>query len=837
MIILNRFSDLLPKAKHVLEKAEILSIDIFDTLVFRKVDPDTILYAAARWLEQQGANGVVAACSGMEAYHLAYRQTWQENIAHGYDQEVFSHQLYERWISTVYPQLEPATIRVLAENLIEEYLRLEKLACYRNDIIIPFLDAAKTARKRIIYISDMYLPKNLIDGILSAVGLSDYIAQGYVSSDYGLLKRTGRLFDAVCAEENVDPQNILHVGDNKLADGLMASRSGLMSIYIRDSEAVASRARKKYDWKYLNHDRRWKGYVVANAALDSIDPREMLKEEAYAFRVLGPIFATFMHSVLERCKEEGIRKVYFLAREGLLLKELFKELAPAVYGNMNIPDATYLCISRLTAYHFSAKKLSLYELSCTAANGNESVSNLLSTLRIAREDLAVIAGEHGIPDIDANLPGGYVNFPPFQNLISDPRIEKATLENYKETGKLLEEYLEQVGFFNYDKVAIVDVGWGGQIQNSLYRGLIHRQGKRPQIFGLYLGINGWAHSRATPASRYEGLLADELKPDWAGMSSFFLPHSFEAIVRAPHGTTVNYARSNDGAVFPIFKHDSTPSRKIEMQNEATISLLQKGIETYVSKYKDWIMILGASASEMRPYALEMIDRMIRYPSSDEANILFSIRNVSDLGSEVCVDLRGEHGSKRGFKLPLLKQALKTSFWKHGTLSLIRPRILLWGWILCIDTRHIPRTTYVPSGVWKDFNPINNFIEFGTSSSYCEKKLFNEQLESKLLKHAEDIYKEARKVRIISQPVKIAPFSCMEAIEARLLFHVGRRISKLMKRESITRDGIPLRPLFVRNLKTLFGDYAEQLAAIKAYLSGKIKKTARSNHKLQLEDQK
>ena len=67
--------------------------------------------------------------------------------------------------------------------------------------------------KRIIIVSDMFLPKSFIERILVKNGYDKY-EKLYLSSEYKKIKFTGSLFKIVLAELEVKPSQILHVTIN-----------------------------------------------------------------------------------------------------------------------------------------------------------------------------------------------------------------------------------------------------------------------------------------------------------------------------------------------------------------------------------------------------------------------------------------------------------------------------------------------------------------------------------------------------------------------------------------------------------------------------------------------
>ncbi|WP_170839170.1 HAD-IA family hydrolase, partial [Escherichia coli] len=70
---------------------------------------------------------------------------------------------------------------------------------------------------KIIFISDMYLGKSFLAKILHKNGYEEY-DNLYVSSEHRVKKHSGELFDYVINDLGIEPQTILHIGDNVEAD-------------------------------------------------------------------------------------------------------------------------------------------------------------------------------------------------------------------------------------------------------------------------------------------------------------------------------------------------------------------------------------------------------------------------------------------------------------------------------------------------------------------------------------------------------------------------------------------------------------------------------------------
>ena len=57
----------------------------------------------------------------------------------------------------------------------------------------------------------------------------------YVSSEYALTKRTGKLFKKVLELESVSPNEVLHIGDNLRSDVIRPRLIGMKSVLVSPS--------------------------------------------------------------------------------------------------------------------------------------------------------------------------------------------------------------------------------------------------------------------------------------------------------------------------------------------------------------------------------------------------------------------------------------------------------------------------------------------------------------------------------------------------------------------------------------------------------------------------
>jgi FMN phosphatase YigB (HAD superfamily) len=111
--------------------------------------------------------------------------------------------------------------------LIDMELQVESEVLRPVLSMLQFLNKERSLGKRIIYVTDNYLPADFIRGQLRKYGFWNDGDGLYVSGEIGLTKISGRLFDHVREKEGVRFSDISHYGDNQYADLNAAKRKGI----------------------------------------------------------------------------------------------------------------------------------------------------------------------------------------------------------------------------------------------------------------------------------------------------------------------------------------------------------------------------------------------------------------------------------------------------------------------------------------------------------------------------------------------------------------------------------------------------------------------------------
>ncbi|MBQ1529198.1 MAG: hypothetical protein IIZ76_02835, partial [Clostridia bacterium] len=138
--------------------------------------------------------------------------------------EVTLDDIYEALVASGYD-------RPTAEELKTEEVRSELNGCFVKASMKPVFDAALKRGKTVFLISDMYLPPEVISGMAARCGYEGY-EKLFVSNEYGVSKRSGKLFGEVLKEYGLQKSDLIHIGDSIGADLLGARKAGIAALPV-----------------------------------------------------------------------------------------------------------------------------------------------------------------------------------------------------------------------------------------------------------------------------------------------------------------------------------------------------------------------------------------------------------------------------------------------------------------------------------------------------------------------------------------------------------------------------------------------------------------------------
>lgn len=285
-----------------IERFQYVSFDVFDTLIFRTVSsPDKLLDLAILKYQEIYGNSIKT---------FKIKRQYAEN---------FSRKYYSREVNIdeIYDFLD------LKDEIADRFKEIEKNIEVKNCIPnLPMISVLKECRKRgkkIVITSDMYLTSDVFDEIFNKIGITyDYL---FISGEVKKTKRQGNLFAYLLNKLNIESSQIAHIGDDIHSDISMPRKYGICSLErLKYTSANFESYNTKSD---VASDQLEQLYSYSVSEMGAETP-----EFRVGYNVVGPFLFSFCHWIHLKKVEKHIDVLFFVAREGFLIKKIYDILYP-----------------------------------------------------------------------------------------------------------------------------------------------------------------------------------------------------------------------------------------------------------------------------------------------------------------------------------------------------------------------------------------------------------------------------------------------------------------------------------------------------------------------------
>ncbi len=237
------------------------------------------------------------------------------------------------------------------QRILDEELHTEEECLIPRERMVGWMDYAVGAGKKVSLISDMYLPKDIMERLLMGMGIHGY-GKLFISCDYGCGKEEG-LFDIY--KDAVRAESYLHIGDNGEADGICAARSGIDVFPVLSAYDMLKASSLRQAAAYANNcnEKGFLGLAVAELfndpfALYGTDGTVQMDSPQRLGKVLvAPAALLYLQNLEAALQEKEYEGVLFAARDGYLFQMLYEMMRDsgksAVFGQV---PAYYIAASR-----------------------------------------------------------------------------------------------------------------------------------------------------------------------------------------------------------------------------------------------------------------------------------------------------------------------------------------------------------------------------------------------------------------------------------------------------------------------------------------------------------
>lgn len=524
---------------------DIISFDVFDTLIFRPLSRPTDLFYF----------------TGEKLGILDFKnlRTSAEEDARIKNFNLNGH--YEINLEDIWKTLNDEVGTDVESGMrLEE--SLEEKLCYANPFMLEVWKELIKLGKTVIVVSDMYLSGDFIEKLLIKNGFEG-AQKIYVSNEYGKNKYKGDLFQLV--KEEYKDKRILHIGDNPKSDNTNAVKTGIDALpYIQTNKNTFKY--RPYDMSYLVGS-AYRG-IVNNYLYNGNKAYPM--EYEYGFNYGGLFVLGYCNFIHKYCKENNIDKILFLSRDGDILIKAYNYLFPG-------ENTEYVFWSRKAALKLMAgydKQDYFRRFIQHKINQNISIADILKTMELSFlcQELEQInlRPDDKLTNSNADLIRAFIESKWTEVLSAYKSQEEASKKYWSGC-------LEGI-----KKATAVDIGWAGSGAMALSF-LIEKVWNFPcEITGIVAGTNT-IHNAESDTS--ESFLQS------GKLVSYMFSHSHNRDLLKKHDPNKDYnvfwelLLSSPNPRFEGYYEDGPHFGKKDA-NPAGIMQIQNGIMDFVKEYSD-----------------------------------------------------------------------------------------------------------------------------------------------------------------------------------------------------------------------------------------------------------
>ena len=509
------------RLKTLIDSVDVVSFDIFDTLVLRKVKkPSDVFELVEKKYNSISKNTINA--------FKEKRTKAEKNARLNTNSDEIS-------IDDIYIELEKNIPKIDWNKVKKIEVNIEQSVCYRNTYFDNIISYCKENNKKIVICSDMYLDKESIKYILDNLNIK--YDKLFLSSDLKLTKSSGKIFEFIKNDLNIEGKKILHIGDNTKSDIIRAKFNGL----------------KVYRYNNCIND------SIINKSINESRKSKIKNDyyEYFGYKYLGPVMLGFCEFLETSLLDKS--NIIFLAREGKFIKKCYN-----IYtNNKQIDKVKYMYVSRksISSSIISQQKFLDSIISSQSVSQNETIGMFLNRFSLLTDENKIILEKNNL-----NLNDNLFNKKTKEKLNN---VFSLLIHDTSNKSSILEKYLNSFNINN--ETAIIDIGWNGTMQDLLQRILNNQDIK---LEGYYLGVRKDRKNNYKHGFLFNGTEDNDIEMLTRSMTGFL-----EILFAADHGSTYGYNETE--IIEPLLLDNDISADIIKI-----IEKIQSGAEKFVFDFKD-----------------------------------------------------------------------------------------------------------------------------------------------------------------------------------------------------------------------------------------------------------
>ncbi len=516
---------------------KIIFTDYFDTIVHRNMHPNYALRLWAKFMIREFGIEI----SIDELYFIRLdtvnflKQKFNRNSSE-IPYHIVIEEVYNRLLTNnIIKDLDKTAFKELFEKID---LKVETNVQYINQDVVNVLKEFKSAGGRVYLVSDFYLPIFSFKKMLEHHGIYDVFDDIYSSAAIGKSKESGTIYNYIISQLSIQPNEVMMIGDNEQIDVLNSKKNGLHSYLLPHGRYLKRNNRNR-----LGNDSKKFTKIIDHV-------HEKCKKNA---SIPYTEYIIFYHFFIERLynkvKKDHVKELFFLSREGQYLKKLFDSYQDYSHVEETVKVKThYLKISRQASLQINLEDINTEEFNYLKKNyPNLSLYSFLIHFNCPEEIKLDIS-----KDLNVNgnlLIENFFNSDVFLKLKSNDSFlsfyNGHRMTNHSEFRKYINSFGANI---DQDGIHLVDIGWRGTMQESLFKFF----NEEIPVTGYYLGLREIFDIKEK-TKRY-GLIFSIL-PYTSYYDHLLLANTqlYEQLSAANHGSTICYTTEYEGYVIECFK--------------------------------------------------------------------------------------------------------------------------------------------------------------------------------------------------------------------------------------------------------------------------------------------
>lgn len=499
--------------KKINEKYELYSFDIFDTLLTRKVARPTGIFVLMQYK--------LAMDSLYNNIPLDFKTNFYQ---YRVDAEFYLRRINNQWhnglditLDEIYSYIQET--HNLTNQQINKIKSLE--VKFEIETVVPiiknieFVKKLLANRKRVVLISDMYLPSKVIKQMLLKADPILMDLKLYLSSELRYMKKEAELFKYVKSQENVEYKNWFHLGDNAKADYSNPKKLGI-NAKLYEYIKFEPYEKKLLEKEFFNPAVQLVIGCAKNLRLNN--PKQNDKNDLGA-SLAGPMLYPYISWLLNKVQSRSINRLYFIARDGYVLKQM----ADVLISKNKLSIKTYYIYGSRKSWRFAGLDI----------NNEKLYKQFLDMFKYERKNIPTVLGLDKL-ELHNLLPKKLKNYTKLNNheklkmyfLENKEIITNAIQRNTEQKNNTI-NYLKNNIDYSDDNFAFIDLDGSCLTQNCL-----------ASIFANFYNKPLKSFYYAVTPLCYEPINLE--KYCFTAFKKPLMGHAIELLTRAPHGQTLGY---------------------------------------------------------------------------------------------------------------------------------------------------------------------------------------------------------------------------------------------------------------------------------------------------------